>query len=97
MASKREDIKTNKLSIYLIKEEYSDVGLILKNADVLESQSIPGLGILAGEVQFNRLARVDQPCFMNMKTAARTKYAALTFGPAVATTHGVSSQFENEK
>ncbi len=45
------------------------------------------------QVQFNRVAPVDQPRFINMKTAARTKYAALTFGPAVATTHGVSSKF----
>jgi uncharacterized protein (TIGR04141 family) len=42
----KSDTKTNKLSIYLIKEEYSDIDAILKNAAGLESQSIDGVGTL---------------------------------------------------
>src|SRR5438876_12418622 len=38
--------KNNRLSVYLIKEEYSDINDILKNTDALESRPIEGVGTL---------------------------------------------------
>lgn len=40
------EVQTNKLSIYLIKERYSDHAQILKKSDVLSVKQIDGVGVL---------------------------------------------------
>lgn len=40
------DISTNKLSVYLIKEEYPEHKDILKKFDTLQSKNINGVGVL---------------------------------------------------
>ena len=39
-----QEIKTNRLSIYLIKDEYADHASILKNHSSLETKTIEGIG-----------------------------------------------------
>ena len=40
------DVPTNKLSVYLIKEEYSEYKDILKKFDTLQTKDVNGVGIL---------------------------------------------------
>ena len=41
-----QEIPTNKLSVYLIKEEYSEHKDILKKIDTLQSKDVNGIGVL---------------------------------------------------